>query len=256
MSNSIWNIDEKLQNLIEEIEENGGEFTEEQEQELALTQEEFNNKVDSYCAIIDKYQSYADTCKNEKKRINEIQKVRENIITKLKNVLLNAVDKYGIIGKSNNKTFETATRKLFTKTLSSLNVDEERVNTLTKYFIEYVNELYVNGVLDGNDEEVLTTIVNVINQIAKSELGDEYQPFNVNDVKSIKINFNIELELSDLLNRPTIIDYIRNSTLVSDFTKNVSKDDVKFLNSIEQDKENPQFVTIANFVNKTSLTIK
>ena len=256
MNNSIWNIDEKLQNLIEEIEENGGEFTEEQEQELALTQEEFNNKVDSYCAIIDKYQSYADTCKNEKKRINEIQKVRENIITKLKNVLLNAVDKYGIIGKSNNKTFETATRKLFTKTLSSLNVDEERVNTLTKYFIDYVNELYVNGVLDGNDEEVLTTIVNVINQIAKSELGDEYQPFNVNDVKSIKINFNIELELSDLLNRPTIIDYIRNSTLVSDFTKNVSKDDVKFLNSIEQDKENPQFVTIANFVNKTSLTIK
>ena len=256
MNNSIWNIDEKLQSLIEEIEENGGEFTEEQEQELALTQEKFNNKVESYCAIIDKYQSYADTCKNEKKRINEIQKVRENIITKLKNVLLNAVDKYGIIGKSNNKTFETATRKLFTKTLSSLNVDEERVNILTKYFIEYVNELYVNGVLDGNDEEVLTTIVNVINQIAKSELGDEYQPFNVNDVKSIKINFNIELELSDLLNRPTIIDYIRNSTLVSDFTKNVSKDDVKFLNSIEQDKENPQFVTIANFVNKTSLTIK
>ena len=84
MSNNIWKIDEKLQSLIEEIEENGGEFTEEQEQELALTQEEFNNKVDSYCAIIDKYQSYADTCKNEKKRINEIQKVRENIITKLK----------------------------------------------------------------------------------------------------------------------------------------------------------------------------
>ena len=256
MSNSIWNIDEKLQNLIEEIEENGGEFTEEQEQELALTQEEFNNKVDSYCAIIDKYQSYADTCKNEKKRINEIQKVRENIIIKLKNVLLNAVDKYGITGKSNNKTFETATRKLFTKTLSSLNVDEERVNTLTKYFIDYVNELYVNGVLDGNDEEVLITIVDVINQIAKSELGDEYQPFNVNDVKSIKISFNIELELSDLLNNPTLIDYIHNSTLVSDFTKNVSKDDVKFLNSVEQDKENPQFVTIANFVNKTSLTIK
>lgn len=256
MSNSIWNIDEKLQSLIEEIEENGGEFTEEQEKELALTQEEFNNKVDSYCAIIDKYQSYTDTCKVEKKRINELQKVRENIVTKLKNVLLDAVDKYGIVGKSNNKTFETATRKLFTKTLSSLNIDEERVNTLTKYFIEYVNELYINGVLDGNDEEVLTTIIDVINQIAKSELGSEYQSFNVNDVKSIKISFNIELELSDLLNRPTIIDYIRNSTLVSDFTKNVSKDDVKFLNSIEQDKENPQFVTIANFVNKTSLTIK
>lgn len=256
MSNSIWNIDEKLQSLIEEIEENGGEFTEEQEQELVLTQEEFNNKVDSYCAIIDKYQSYADTCKNEKKRINEIQKVRENIVTKLKNVLLDAVDKYGIVGKNNNKTFETATRKLFTKTLSSLNVNEERVNVLTKYFIEYVNELYINGILDGNDEEVLTTIVDVINQIAKSELGDEYKSFNVNDVKSIKISFNIELELSDLLNRPIIIDYIRNSTLVSDFTKNVSKDEVKFLNNIEQDKENPQFVTIANFVNKTSLTIK
>lgn len=256
MSNNIWDIDAKLQSLIEEIEENGGEFTEEQEQELVLTQEEFNNKVDSYCAIIDKYQNYTDTCKAEKKRINEIQKVRENIVTKLKNVLLDAVDKYGIPGRSNNKTFETATRKLFTKVLSSLNVDEERVNTLTKYFIEYANELYINGVLDGNDEEVLTTIVDVINQIAKSELGDEYQPFNVNDVKSIKISFNIELELSELLNNPTLIYYIRNSTLVSNFTKNVSKDDVKFLNNIEKDKENPQFVTIANFVNKTSLTIK
>lgn len=256
MNNSIWDIDSKFQSLIEEIEENGGEFTEEQEQELQLTQEEFNEKIDSYCAIIDKYKNYTDACKAEKKRINEIQKVRENIVTKLKNILLDAVDKYGIVGRNNNKTFETATRKLFTKVLSSLNVDEERTNTLTKYFIEYANELYINGVLDGNDEEVLSTIVDVINQIAKSELGDDYQPFNVNDIKSVKISFNVELELSDLLNKPTLIDYIRNSILVSNFTKTVSKDDVKFLNNIERDKENPQFVTIANFVDKTSLTIK
>lgn len=256
MGNSIWQIDDKLQSIIDGIENNGGEFTEEQEQELQLTQEEFNEKVDSYCAIIDKYNAYVDSCKAEKKRVNELQKVRENIISKLKEILLYAVDKYGIVGKSNNRVFETATRKLFTKSLSVLNVNEERVNTLVKTFINYANELYINGVLDSNDEEILNTITDVINQLVKSELGTNYQDFNVNDIKSVKLSFKVDIKLSDLLNHPELINIINNGVLISDVTKTVQKDEVKFLNQIESEKENPQFVTIASFGNKESLTIK
>lgn len=257
MSNSLWEIDNKLQSIIEQIEDAGGEFTEEQEQELQLTQEEFNEKIDSYCAVIDKYKSYVDACKAEKKRVNEVQKVRENIVEKLKNLILDSVIKYGITGKNGNKVFETATRKLFTKSLDKLNIDEQRLAILSYNYINYINELYENGVLDSNDSDVLNAITDAINAIVKSENGDTFEDFNTNDIKAIKYNISIDIEASELLNHPELFSLIRNDAISSvKLTKSVDKDQVRFLNGIEQENENPKLITIAKFIKENSLTIK
>lgn len=257
MGNSLWEIDSKLQSIIEQIEDAGGEFTEEQEQELQLTQEEFNEKIDSYCAVIDKYKSYVDACKAEKKRVNEVQKVRENVVEKLKNIILDSVIKYGITGKNGNKVFETSTRKLFTKSLDNLNIDEQRLAILSYNYINYVNELYENGVLDGNDSNVLNAIVDAINAIVKSENGDTFEEFNTNDIKAIKYNISIDIDASKLLNHPELVNLIHNDATASiTLTKSVDKSQVKFLNGIEQENENPKLITIAKFVKENSLTIK
>lgn len=260
MNNSIWDIDNNIQAIFNDIEEAGGEITPEQEEQLIQNQEDFVNKVDSYCALIDKYNSYIDSCKAEKKRVNELQKTRDNIVTRLKNVLLFAVDKYGNTGKSGNKVFETATRKLFTKTIDKFVVNEERKQIFTNAFIGYIVELNQNGVIEEVNDELLTTIIGAINAIVKSEQGENYTEFTINDINCVDIEINIKTSFQDLFKNNNIINLldIRNNNEFTNITieTSINKDDVKFITAHNKLEENPIPITIAKFVKEQSLTIK
>lgn len=263
MNNSIWDIDNNIQAIFNDIEENGGEITPEQEEQLIQNQEDFVNKVDSYCALIDKYNSYIDSCKTEKKRVNELQKTRDNIVTKLKSVLLFAVDKYGSTGKSGNKIFETATRKLFIKSIDKLIVDEERKQIFTNAFISYIIELQQNGVIEEVNDELLTTMIRVINAIIKAEyskIGETYNEFTINDINCIDIEINIKTSFKDLFENNNIISLldIRNNNTNTNITVEtfVNKDDVKLITAHNKLEKNPIPITIAKFIKEQSLTIK
>lgn len=246
MSKSLWEITSELQSIINDIEEQGGEFTEEQSEALAITKDNFAEKIKSYCAVIDKYNSYIDACKAEKKRVNELQKTRSNVVEKLKNVLLDTIMQFGNNGKSGNKVLELDTRKLYTKNTESLDIDYDRTNTFIIYCISYIKELYANGVLDGTDDEVLNSIVNAINAIAKSELGPKYESYTVNDFKSAKIKVTVNITLSDLIDKPELLSVLN---MCNETEFSVDKDKIKFL-SKEGD------VTIAKYIKKPSLIIK
>lgn len=256
MGKNIWEIDNDIQSIINEIEEADGEITEEQEKALELSQEEFSKKVDSYCAVIDKYNNYISTCKTEKKRINDLQKVRENVINKLKGILLYSVEKYGISGRNGNKTYETATRKLFTKSVNKFNTDEERKNIITNHFINYIKELYLNGIIDNIDDETLSTIINAINVIIKSEYGEDFVEFNINDVKSIDLYINIEFKLSDLTRFPEIVNILCSNNANVSIESLVNRDNVKFANYMESQTENPKLVTVGSYTTEDTITIK
>jgi hypothetical protein len=49
---NIWQIQQDLLAIFDELEENGGELTEELEQKLAISQEDFRSKVESYTNVI------------------------------------------------------------------------------------------------------------------------------------------------------------------------------------------------------------
>lgn len=257
---SIWNIDNDIQSIFNDIEEAGGEITPEQEEQLIKNQEDFVNKIDSYCALIDKYNSYIDSCKAEKKRVNELQKTRDNIVTKLKNILLFAVDKYGNVGKSGNKVFETATRKLFTKTIDKFIVNEDRKQVFVNLFIDYITELQINGVIEEVNDDLFTAIIGAINAIAKSEYGENYEEFTINDINCIDIEINIKTSFQDLFEDTDIIN-ILNCKKQNAFTNitvetSINKDDVKLINAHNACQEVPIPITIGKFVKEQSLTIK
>lgn len=260
MSNSIWDIDNNIQAIFNDIEEAGGEITPEQEEQLIQNQEDFVNKVDSYCALIDKYNSYIDSCKTEKKRINELQKTRDNIVTRLKNVLLFAVDKYGNTGKSGNKTFETATRKLFTRTTDKFIVNEERKQVFDNLFIDYVTELQLNGVIEEVNDDLLIAIIGAINAIAKSEYGENYEEFTINDINCVDIEINIKTSFKDLFKNTDIINILsskkQNASTNITIETSINKDDVKLITSYNKNKENPVPITLGKFIKEQSLTIK
>ena len=69
MSKSLYEIQDELQQIIDNIEENGGEVDEFTEEALKIKQEEFESKIESYCNAITMLKSEAECCKNEKQRI-------------------------------------------------------------------------------------------------------------------------------------------------------------------------------------------
>ena len=66
MSKSLYEISDELQQIINNIEENGGGIYEFTLEALEIKKEELENKVENYCHAITMVNSDVDCCKNEK----------------------------------------------------------------------------------------------------------------------------------------------------------------------------------------------
>lgn len=253
---SLYNIDNHLQGLINDIEENGGEVSEETLKELEITQEELNKKLTSYCQVIQVYKNKLEAAKTEKKRINDLQNVRKNVIERMKNYMLDAVQKYGYDGRSGNKIVELDTFKIYTTNKKSIVIDEERNEILRKCMISYIIDLTRNGILETGDEIDLTYLLEALNQFAISECGEDFEPFTMADLKSSSIKVESTSTLFDLFKNKGYIAKLIGDNLVNlTITDDTKTDDIKFYNaetiSIEQ-----QGVTIAKEEINTSIIIK
>ena len=71
MSN-IFEIEKKYLNIISEIEENGGELTEDLANDLAITENEFKNKVEAYVNIIKSIKNDLALIKDEQSRLKSL----------------------------------------------------------------------------------------------------------------------------------------------------------------------------------------
>lgn len=258
---NIFDLGTALQKVFEEIEENNGELTPELEEELNITSQNFKDKIEAYCQVLTMYKSDIDCCKNEKDRINSIQNVKKNTVERIKQRLLEAVEKFGELGKKGNKVIETPTRKLFTKEIVGIEENELRKTKLTQYVISFIRELQEQGILELGEEIDINGFLASINAIAKAEheapdeLGntplEEFIPYTVADLQAVTINCSFEKSLSSILNSNANIGYfIAANPFACQINSSVDKDIVKALNKAELD------VTVADEVKKTSLTIK
>lgn len=253
---SLYNIDNHLQGLINEIEENGGEVSDETLKELEITQEELNKKLTAYCQVIQVYKNKVEAAKSEKKRINDLQNTRKNVIERMKNYILDAVQKYGYDGKSGNKVVELDNFKIYTTNKKSITIDEERNEILRKCMISYIIDLTRNGILETGDEIDLTYLLEALNQFAISEQGDDFEPFTMADLKSSGIKIEISSTLFDLFKDKGYIAKLVGDNLINlTITDDTKTDDIKFYNAEAISIEQPG-VTIAKEEINTSLTIK
>lgn len=199
MSN-IYEIKQSLLSLFEEIEENGGEITEEQERLLDIKQEELNVKLNNYHQAIASWNADINACKEEEKRIAAVRKKHENRIKRLKEAMCDAVIHFGNDGKSGNKVIELPTVRLYTKSTTKVEVDQERIDNLINIFTMYITKLDQAGALYTKYDVDLTVIKDSINNIAKTEFGDNYIPYTLSDLTTLKL---------DIISNMTIYDYLR-----------------------------------------------
>ena len=177
MEDNIYKIQENINRIFIEIEENAGEITEEQLEQLNINQENLKQKLSDYNKAIQVYKNYNEGISNEIKRLQELKKTRTNRIEVLRNTMKNAVINFGTDGKSGNKIIELEDCKLFTKSTESVIENKERLDILRYEFIEYCRELYKNDLLITGDDIDIQGLIDAINAKCIAERGEAFAPF-------------------------------------------------------------------------------
>ena len=95
MKTNLYNITTDYLTLIEEIENNDGELTETLEQALTLNKADLDYKALAYKEVIGTKESLNTRIDEEIKRLQAIKKSNNNVIARLKDNLLNAVNPFG-----------------------------------------------------------------------------------------------------------------------------------------------------------------
>lgn len=163
---NIFEISKEIESVFEELEENGGELTEELEEKLSISKDEFRSKVEAYLAIIRHTESDVDCCDKEIKRLQSIKKAKQNSIERLKNILVWAIDRFGDINKSGNKFIDLGTSKITIKTSNKVVVNEEYAdNIIANTFGELREVDYTNELCDNHIKDLITTPENKLDGI-------------------------------------------------------------------------------------------
>lgn len=105
---SLFQINDELLMLINEIEEAGGEVTTDQEIALQIRREELTSKSLNYVHYIKKLERDLELVKVYKEQLDSFKTRKENIIKRLKESLLVAVENFGDIEAD---IFKISTRK-------------------------------------------------------------------------------------------------------------------------------------------------
>lgn len=228
MEQSLYEITEELRLICSELEENGGELTDELAELLTINQNNLKEKLSNYRKAILHYNTIVECSKNEKKRLNDRQKVKENIINRLKSNILFAVKEFGYDGKSGNKIIELDDVTFYTKNTKAVNYDEDRVNLLVNSLFAYIYELNSESLLILGKEFDIQALINIINEQIKNTLEnpEDFIPFTVQDLNCIEIEINTKKNLTEFIsdeNLAKTIIQINNCDIKPTYNKDILK---------------------------------
>ena len=170
---NIFEISKELESVFNELEDNGGELTEELEEKLSISQDEFRSKVNAYLSIIKHTESDIDCCDKEIKRLQSVKKSKQNTIDRLKNILVWAIDKFGDSNKSGNKYVDLGTSKITIKSSNKVIVNEKYADDIiSNTFEELRNANQTKELYDNPIKDLITTPENKLDGITTTILVD------------------------------------------------------------------------------------
>lgn len=255
MSNSIYDIQNDLLEIFDELENNDGLLTEELALKLDIAQDSFKNKIKSYCEYIKHLESDLTEIKIEKQRLDNLKKVKERTIENLKNIMAYAINNFGEVTKSGTHFVDFGTGKVSTRKTESVDINEELTDTFVDRVLKYFNWLKFTNTFDV--EEITPSSIRNYANLCQALDSEENQPklnFSEEDVKHINSEIKLNLNLNDLISTQeghdlmkAIVSYTDNIEMKPSISKTNIKDYIK-----EQGVE-PEFATL---VVKDSVTIK
>ena len=253
---SLYNIEQELLDVIATLEDNGGELTPELEERLIIGQDNLREKLTSYVAVINEMTAKIDACKCEEKRISLLRKSRENTLDRVKESVLNAVRLFGDATKNGNYVIDLDTCRLSTRSSSSVNIDEERVDDYIKCITIFISENDANNCneLEYTGIDMLNYINMIYNRMCV-EKGIDYVPFTATDLYNIPITvMYTSPNFAELYDVKQLIKAIASSPNFS-INPAISKTNIKQCASACDSEGNP-LSTVASINSKDNLQIK
>ena len=119
MKVTMYNVQDDYMKLMSEIEYAEGVLTPEMEEQLIITEGQIQHKSMSYISVIETKEAFNMQIDTEIKRLQAMKKVNGNLIGRLKETLLGAVNLYGEI--------TVGLRKIGTRKSTSVQIDEGSV---------------------------------------------------------------------------------------------------------------------------------
>lgn len=244
----LYEITAKLDNFFNEIEEAGGEVTEEELKELECTEQDFKDKLTGYVNYINEIKNDIEKCKCEEKRIHDLRKVRENRIERIKNYILPAVEQFGIEGKT-NKYIELPCARLSTRTTNTAETLDSRLEILYGCIHQYL-------ILKYDENDTLDNVLDKVNDIAQTNFQlSMVDLFTLDDLKACTFTITKQYTVKDLINyNKGIIHDIKNenTSVLSEYTFKDINTNTDFKDFINAGMD----ITIASPIQKVGLMIK
>ena len=159
---SLYKINENMLSLLSDIEANEGELTDEVLAQLEINNEELYEKSVNYLAVIKNRESLNTQIDDEVKRLQAMKKANNNLVSRLKNSLLNAVNIFG--------EFETG---------------------LVKFGIRKSTTVEVSGIVNDLPKEYKT--VKVTEQPNKAEIKKSLQRGEQIEGCALITNYNLKI---------------------------------------------------------------
>lgn len=267
---NLFQIQHELKAIFDEIEENDGEVTDDLYQQLLITKENLEEKLTNYVKVIKHWEGDVATCKAEAKRLGEVAKVRENKVERFKNIVLGAVEQFGVEGKT-NKFIELPTMRLSTRGTESVNIDEERIKLFINEFERYLRDIYGSGALYSAKDVDLQGILDAVNANLKAmfqtELAEDiesetslFKPFTLSDLTTMVLKFEFKFPIYELFREgESLIVAYGQHAINGNISYGGKKEDWKTIIKVSEAQSEEESIskpTVANLVKNTSLIIK
>ena len=218
---NIFEIQQDLLSVFDEIEENEGELTPELEEKLEVTQENFRNKVESYINLIKIKEGEINTISKEIDRLEKLADSKTRLQLKLQKIILDAVNKFGDVSKSGAKFFDYGTGKVSIRKTQVVKTNDD--------LIKFIGSTFFTEILIRKERNQLDVLGPITKEDIISNLENEYPQLTQDDLENIKFTISLDVNLNDIVNNEGF-DYIKECTNISPNFKlgsKVSKTDLK-----------------------------
>lgn len=245
MSN-IFEIENRYLELISELEENGGELTDELSNKLTITESEFKTKVEDYVNVIKVIKNDLSLIKDEQARLKELYEKKEKVINRLREILIPAIEQFGNIKKSGVKYIDYGTGEISIRKSEAVQVNDDLVNNIANSLDHYLHNLKCLNSLDTNDKLNLDLIHTVFRKEGIA-VTDE-------DIDNVNLKVEVKIPIKDLKDGSgyTSIKEIVKYSNTYKINGDVSKTDLK-----PKLKENGAYApNLAKLINNKSISIK
>lgn len=254
---NIWQIQQELLSIFDELEENGGELTEELESQLAISQEDFRSKVENYTNVIKAVKADIAAIDEETKRLATLKKSKNVLIDKLSKVIINAVDMFGETTKNGGKFFDYSTGKVSVRNSQKIELDDDKLETISN---EFLNAISVEAMMGNASNRESFTYEDIIQRCKEHRMRDKEtglyikypQDVTKEDIQNTVVEITFKEHIQDIM-KGDGYDILKQLFMYNNSTSIVPKIDKTQLKNELKDSDN---ITIGKIKNNKSLIIK